>query len=316
MSLIAAVALFGVGLGIVLFSAEQLVKGVVGTSAAFGVSSFTIAVVFIGFDPDNLSVGAAAAFEHAPGLAWGAIIGAAMVAVAFAFGLSAVIAPMRFERVPGSILMIPIFAIMALTALGIDGELSRFDGVILLATYAAAVAWIWRQGRRGVAIQSAGEVGHTLQKRVQLRRWQAIALLGGSLGGIVVGSEMVVAAAGPILERMGLSETAFGMTILAFLVSIEELAREVQPALRGRPDISFANVLGSILAMLLFNAGVFALVAPIAVPAQVLRFYLPYSFVSVVVISAFMARRRISRRAGALFIALYGGFVSGAYFMR
>lgn len=47
MSLIAALALFGLGLAIVLFSAEQLVKGVVATSMAFRVSSFTIAVVFM-----------------------------------------------------------------------------------------------------------------------------------------------------------------------------------------------------------------------------------------------------------------------------
>jgi len=74
MSVIAALVLFIVGLAIVLFSAEQLVKGVVGTSIVFGVSSFVIAVVFIGFDPDNLSVGAVASFEQVPGIAWGAIV--------------------------------------------------------------------------------------------------------------------------------------------------------------------------------------------------------------------------------------------------
>jgi Ca2+/Na+ antiporter len=87
------------------------VKGVVGTSIAFRVSSFAIAVVFIGFDPDNLSVGAVASFEDAPGIAWGAIIGAAMVAVAFGFAVAALLAPMRFGAVPVRILMVPLLAI-------------------------------------------------------------------------------------------------------------------------------------------------------------------------------------------------------------
>jgi Ca2+/Na+ antiporter len=68
--------------------------------------------------------------------------------------------------------------------------------------------------------------------------------------------------------------------------------------------------------MFLFNAGTFALVRPVAVPPEVLRFHLPYSLVSIVVISAFMVRRQIPRRAGVLFVALYAGFVAGTYLLR
>lgn len=102
------------------------------------------------------------------------------------------------------------------------------------------------------------------------------------------------------------------MTIFAFLVSIEELARELSPALKGRADITFGNVLGSVLALLLFNAGVMAVVRPIPVGGDVLRFYLPYSFVTTLVILGFVAARRIPRWAGALFVALYAGFVFGS----
>jgi ABC-type thiamin/hydroxymethylpyrimidine transport system permease subunit len=47
---------FGVGLGLITFSAEQLVKGVVGTSRGFGLSTLLTSVMFIGFDSDNLLV--------------------------------------------------------------------------------------------------------------------------------------------------------------------------------------------------------------------------------------------------------------------
>jgi cation:H+ antiporter len=36
------------------------------------------------------------------------------------------------------------------------------------------------------------------------------------------------------------------MTILAFLVSVEEIARELPAALKRRPEITYDNVVGSI----------------------------------------------------------------------
>ena len=64
-----ALVMFGVGLGLIVFFAEQLVKGVVGTSLGFGLSTFLLSVIFVGFDPDNLAVGAVASAEGVSGIA-------------------------------------------------------------------------------------------------------------------------------------------------------------------------------------------------------------------------------------------------------
>jgi hypothetical protein len=91
MEILIPLVLFGVGLGLIIFFAEQLVKGVVGTSMGFGLSTFLLSVIFIGFDPDNLAVGTVASAEGVDGIALGSILGGAMVAVAVAFGLSALV---------------------------------------------------------------------------------------------------------------------------------------------------------------------------------------------------------------------------------
>src|SRR5918994_4169775 len=100
MEILIPLVFFGVGLGLIIFFAEQLVKGVVGTSMGFGLSTFLLSVIFIGFDPDNLAVGAVASGEGVSGIALGSILGGAMVAVAFAFGIAALVAPMAFTQVP------------------------------------------------------------------------------------------------------------------------------------------------------------------------------------------------------------------------
>jgi cation:H+ antiporter len=226
MNLPMSLVLFVGGLTLVIFFAERLVKGAVGTSAGFGVSAFVISVVFIGFDPENLAVGAVGSYEGISGIALGSVIGAAMVAIAFAFGLTALIAPMRFEQVARPVLAVPVGAITLFAVLAGDGSLSRLDGCILLATFAVAVAGLLWLSKRGLDIKPTGEVAETLEDVGKLNKWTSLGLMLLSLILIVIGSEMLVEGSKAIIDRLGLSDTMFGMTLLAFLVSVEELARE------------------------------------------------------------------------------------------
>jgi len=313
MNTIVSIGLFVVGLGLVIYFAEKLVKGAVGTSLGFGVSTFLISVIFIGFDPENLAVGAVGSFEGIAGIALGSIIGAAMVAIALAFGITALFAPMSFEQVPKQILTVPILAVLLLGILSLDGQLSRIDGAVLLLGFVLSVNYLLRLSKRGFDIKPTGEVAETLEEAEELSKWKSFGLLLLSLAAIIIGSEMLVAGSETIIVRLGLSDTVFGMTILAFLVSIEELARELPAAMKGRPEISFGNVVGSILAFFLFNAGIIALVSPVTVGTQVLRFYLPLCFGTVIVVSLFMMTKKIPRWAGGILVLLYLIFIVGGY---
>ena len=165
-------------------------------------------------------------------------------------------------------------------------------------------------------IRSGGEVAETLGKGVysrNSRKWKAFGLLILSITGIITGSEILVSAAESIIAKIGLSDTVFGMTILALLLSIEELARELPAALKGRAEISFGNVVGSVLAFFLFNAGIIVLVSPVTVEKQVLVFYLPLTLLTTLAVSLFMVLRRVSRLAGAVLVILYVVFFAGAF---
>lgn len=313
MSSIVAAFLFLVGLGLVIYFAEKLVEGAVGTSWGFGISTFLISVLFIGFDPENLVIGAVSSVEGVAGIALGSIIGAAMVAVALAFGITALFAPLRFSQVPQQIILIPNLAVLLLWLLGFDGELSKRDGAVLLFGFFLSVIYLIRLSKQGLDIKPTGEVAETLEEAKVSGRWKSLGLFVLSLALIIIGSEMLVAGSKTIILRLGLSDTVFGMTILAFLVSIEELARELPAALKGRSEISLGNVIGSVMAFFLFNAGIIALLAPVPVDAQVLRFYLPVCFGTIVIISAFLMVRSIPRWAGGILVLLYSIFVSGGY---
>lgn len=305
--------LFIAGLALLVYFSEKLVEGTVATSVSFGISAFIISVVFIGFDPENLALGAVASWESAFGIALGTIFGAAMVAIALALGITALIAPMEFDEAPMEVLAVPVISVLLVTALSVDGVLSRPDGFILLTAFVLSIFWLIIQSGKGVQIKAGGEVAEVLEKEEAMTKAKAILLLTVSLIAIIGGSELVVRSSKDIIGVLGLTETIFGMTILALLVSFEELARELPAALKGRPDITYGNVAGSILAFFLCNAGIMALIQPLQVDDDILRFHIPICILTVLYITYRMYRKNLKRSSGIILVVAYIVFFVGSY---
>lgn len=307
------VVVFFVGILLIVYFSEKLVEATVGTSLGFGVSTFLISVIFIGFDPENLGLGAVASYDGVTGIAAGTIIGSAMVAIALALGITALIAPMKFKDVPAQIPLIQVGAVVLFGALSFDGLLSRLDGLILLAGYGLAVWYLIYLGKRGLQIRPTGEAAEVIEEGKEFTRWQAAAQLAGSLVAIIVGSEILIWGSEELITASGISDTVFGITIVALLVSIEEVARELPAAMKGRPEITAGNVIGSIMAFFLFNAGVIALVRPVPISAEVFNFYLPISLGVVLFVTFLMIRKSIPRWAGVLLVLGYVVFFGWGY---
>ncbi len=309
-----SLVIFFIGVLLVTYFSEKLVEATVGTSLGFGVSTFLISVIFIGFDPENLALGATASYDGVTGIAIGTIIGSAMVAIALALGITALIAPMSFKKVPVQVLLVPVFAVVLFGALSFDGLLSRFDGIILLAGYIISIVYLIFLSRKGLEIRPTGETAEALEEGREFGRWKAFGLLIISLIAIVFGSELIVTGSETIIAGLDLSDTLFGMTILALIISIEELARELPAAIQGRPEITFGNVVGSVLAFFLFNAGIIALVHPVPIGSDVFSFYLPLSLGVILFVTYMMMRKSIPRWAGAILVLGYLLFFAWGYF--
>jgi len=316
MNLFLAIVLTLGGIALVVFFSEQLVRGVVGVSVNFKVSAFLISVIFLGFDPENLGVGAVGSYESMSGIAIGSIIGAAMVAMALALGITALFVPLKFKKINKRLLIVPLLSVLLFGGLVLDQYLSRWDGVILLSGYAVAVIYLIYLNRKGVTIKAGGEVEETLKKENLPNKWKSAGLMLISLMAIIGGSEMLVSGSRVILDKFQLSDTVYGMTILALLVSIEELARELPAAMKGKADVSLGNVIGSVLAFFLFNAGIISLVNPVNVSIEVIQFFLPVSIGTILFILVLLVLiNKIPRWAGAILAVTYILFILFGYLM-
>ncbi|MBD3338929.1 MAG: sodium:calcium antiporter [Candidatus Lokiarchaeota archaeon] len=309
-----AIIIFVIGIAIVVYSAEKLVKGIVGLSLRFvGLSAFLITTIFLGFDPENLFVGATGTIENLSGIALGSIIGATMVAITLALGITVLFVELKFKKISKSILAVSFLSGVLLLLLSIDGTISRPDGIVLLGAFGLSIYYLSTLSKKGIDIKPAGEIKESLKERQNLNKQYSIYIFTASLIGIIVGSEFLIRGAKPIINYLGLTDTIFGMTLLALLISIEELARELPAALKGRSDITFGNIVGSILHFFLLNAGLIALVNPIKVDRQTLYYYFPIVLITILLISLFILRKKIPRWAGAVFIAIYVIFFIGSY---
>jgi cation:H+ antiporter len=102
------------------------------------------------------------------------------------------------------------------------------------------------------------------------------------VGGLVVltiGAEVLVRSASALAIAVRISPLVIGLTVVAFGTSTPELVVSVQSSLRGQAEIALGNVVGSNIFNVLFILGVSALIIPLRVSQQLVRFDVPLMIV-------------------------------------
>lgn len=92
---------------------------------------------------------------------------------------------------------------------------------------------------------------------------------------LVGGADLLVRGASGLALRVGISPLVVGLTVVAFGTSSPELAVSVSSGLAGQADIALGNVVGSNIFNVLVVLGLAALIAPLAVQPQLVRFDAP-----------------------------------------
>lgn len=110
----------------------------------------------------------------------------------------------------------------------------------------------------------------------------AIAFLIIGLVLLVYSADFLVKGAANLAAALGISPLVVGLTVVAFGTSAPELAVSVMSAFKDQADIAVGNVIGSNIFNILFILGISAMIIPLAVNAQLVRFDVPVMiFVSV-----------------------------------
>ncbi|MDH5718092.1 MAG: calcium/sodium antiporter [Spirochaetia bacterium] len=129
---------------------------------------------------------------------------------------------------------------------------------------------------------------------------------------LIGGAELLVRGASRLAASIGISPLVIGLTVVAFGTSSPELAVSIKSALTDKAGLSLGNVVGSNIFNVLFILGLSAIITPLTVSQQLIRFDVPLMIILSFLVLFFTLDGNINHWNGIiLFIGLmiYIGFL-------
>ncbi len=129
---------------------------------------------------------------------------------------------------------------------------------------------------------------------------------------LYVGAEGLVRGSAALALRLGLTPLVVGLTVVAFGTSSPELVVSLQAALSDNGAIAIGNVVGSNICNVALILGLSALIRPLKVHTQLLRFDVPLMVVASVLLALLLLDGALGRLEGALLttgIVSYTGYI-------
>ncbi|MEL7184413.1 MAG: calcium/sodium antiporter [Pseudomonadota bacterium] len=294
------------GLVILIFAGDALVKGAVNLALRVGLSALVVSltVVAFGTSAPELLVSVQAILDDVPGLALGNVVGSNTANVLLVLGVPALLATLHTSQCETRRdYLYMVAATVVFIAFCLTGQLVWWHGVVLLTILVTILTATFLSSRGTDEVEVEGA-------EPSLPGWRVALYLGLGIVGLPLGADLLVDGATEIARDFGVSETVIGLTLVAIGTSLPELATTVMAALRRHADVAVGNVIGSNLFNLLGIIGVAVLVGPIPVEPSFVKLDLWIMFAATLMLIPFVfLRRDITRLWGVGLFGLYAAYI-------
>jgi cation:H+ antiporter len=296
------------GIAGLFIGTELTIGGALAIARRHQLSEFFVGLVIlsIGSDLPEIAIAFDAGLKglvgnDASGVVVGTSIGSVVAQIGFVLGLAGTISfltlPRAFVLKHGAVLL---GATVLLFLLALDGQVSRMEGVVLIAAYVIYV--IALMNGENVPDEEPGQLAGG-----GIRSW--LLLLMG-LGAVIVSSEVTVSSVVSIAHTFDLSEALISVLIIGLGSSLPELSISISAIMKGKTQMSVGNIIGSNILDTLLPIGITAVITHVMFEQQLLYFDLPFIFVlTAVVLAFFYTRRGVTRPEGVIILGLYFAYV-------
>jgi len=299
-----------VGLVMLCFGGNWLVNGGVTIAKKFRISNLVIGMTIVayGTSTPELAASVAAAGEHSA-IILGNIIGSNIANVGMVIGISAILVPLVVRK---SILRkeIPIMigVSLLLVLLSIDGEISQYDGILLLGGLGVFAFYTYRD-----AMKQREKNKETIEKGKNNIYLKSIGLIGIGVALLYVGAILTVDNAVILAKEFGLSEKIIGLTVIAIGTSLPELITSIIAIRKGHTDIGIGTIIGSNIYNILMIMGVGAVLGGVMIGSDV---YVDYAIMIIFSLSLLIAIKTgiISKVMGICLTIGYVAYLAVTFF--
>ncbi len=299
-----------VGLIMLCFGGNWLVSGGVAIAKKFRISNLVIGMTIVayGTSTPELAASVAAAGEHSA-IILGNIIGSNIANVGMVIGVAAILVPLAVRK---SVLKkeIPIMLGVSflLVLISIDGELSQYDGLLLLGGLGVFAVYTFKDAMK--QREQSKEEPSSDKKNVYLK---SAGLIGLGVGFLYIGAILTVDNAVVLAKEFGLSEKIIGLTVIAIGTSLPELITSIIAIRKGHSDIGVGNIIGSNIYNILMIMGVGATLGGVMITSDV---YVDYAIMIIFSLSLLIALKTgiINRAMGVCLAIGYVAYLTITFF--
>ncbi len=300
------------GLVLLLFGGEWLVRGAVDLALRLKVSTLVIGMTVVSFatSAPELLVSVGAAVNGYTDISFGNVIGSNLANIALILGLTALVFPMTVKEktyrvdfwiMMGATLILFLFVFF-------DQVLNFWEAGVLVILLVLYNIFQIRSSRKTFGDREPElELDEDLPKSKS--PWRMIFFLAIGVAALKFGSEFLIDGAVVLAESWGVSERVIGITVVSIGTSLPELAASMVASFKGEQELSLGNLIGSNIFNILAVLGLTGLVIELPLKSEaLLTFDFPFLIATSMVLFLFIrifGKGKISRWEGGIMLAIY-----------
>ncbi len=315
--MLTAIALFALGLVLLIKGGDWFVDGATGLARRFHLPDIIVGatVVSIGTTLPEVMVSATGALNGQGAMAYGNAIGSIICNTALISAISLAVNPGPVNTKTMKMPVIFFFgsAIIYALAAYVLGEFPRWLGFVLLGIFVTYMLLTVRQGLKNP--DTAHEEEGSEEKPRSLLMELGLLVIGAAL--IAVGADLLVDNGTIIAQKLGVPETVIALTFVALGTSLPELVTTITSLRKGHASLGIGNVIGANIFNLVLVSGISVALAPFEVPVgntlfginSSLVLDIPLMFGVMLLLTApALLTRKLHRWQGITLLVIYAAF--------
>jgi len=294
-----------IGLVLLIFGAEIIIRGSISLGKKLKVSLFAIGVVIVagGTSLPELASSINAVITNHADLAVGAVIGSNIANLILVMAATSFLIPIsninqnQINQAWINIGLAIILIIMSYLIL----PFNYLFGILSICLLFIIMFMQVKQGSLDVS---------EVQEKGDYSLFISIIFIVGGIILLIYGSDLFVESAINIANQLNIPEAIIGVSLVAFGTSLPELVVGILSAIRKKVDFALGNVLGSNIYNVLGVLGVSSFFGNFSIPRVIGSLDLLFMlFVTLMILGFMIFLKRIGRTYGSIGLFLYVGYI-------
>ncbi len=308
--MISELFIFFIALAVLAVLGKYIIQSLVDLSRLLGMKEFVVAffTISVGAVAPELLVGISSALRGVPEMALGNVVGENIFLLTVTVALCTFFTSQGIQVESKTVRMGITFTVAAALLpllLIFDGELSRWDGIILIGFFVLFIYWLFSKRERFLKIYAPVKQDEKTLVRPGLIKNLIIATAG--LAAVIICSQIIVSSAQAFAEAWPLSLTFIGIFFLGLGTALPETYFALTLTWRGESWMVLGGIMGGVAIASTLVLGLVAIIHPIIiedVTSLVLgRLFL--AIAAIVFLFTISTSNRITKKEGLILLAIY-----------